>query len=146
MRRRGFVGFVAVIISLFMASGVMAAPAYAATCKGSTCEGKDPQAAGCSGDAVTLTSVRYDQLFEMRYSRVCDAVWTRVVSDQTYSTLFMAIRSYYYSSYARKNVYGAQVLEGTHWTRMVAYGGQWTKSCAAWGSGSKDPVACTGYR
>ncbi len=68
----------------------MAAPASAATCSGNGCNGQDPQASGCSGNAITLSSARLRTpqgsdvgSIEMRYSRTCATQWIRVNSSIT---------------------------------------------------------------
>lgn len=57
-------------------------------CHGRDCAGKNPVQMGCSKDAVTLGIVPepgtagagYNQYVELRYSRACDAAWSRVTS------------------------------------------------------------------
>lgn len=135
-----------VATALLVGVGLVVAPstAMAASCQGSTCEGKDPQTYGCSGDATTKASFVDGQYFEMRYSKKCNAVWTRVDSSSDYNGLFMQIRSYDLANKKRKKVYGAQVLKGTHWTKMVEFTGQWAKTCdAIWFDA--DPDTCTAY-
>jgi hypothetical protein len=63
-------------------------PALAATCSGNGCNGTDPQATGCSANAITLSSARMITIrsggdvgsIEMRYSRTCRTQWIRVTS------------------------------------------------------------------
>ena len=62
--------------------------ASAVGCHGSTCNGKSPVAMGCGADAVTINSVVDEdnasggtfgrQVVELRYSRKCNASWSRV--------------------------------------------------------------------
>jgi hypothetical protein len=61
-----------------------------ANCSGNGCNGKDPEASGCSANAVTLASaamltVNRDNIgtIEMRYSRNCGTQWIRVNSRVT---------------------------------------------------------------
>ena len=60
------------------------------SCAGNGCNGKDPQASGCSANAVTLASaamltVSRDNIgtIEMRYSRACGTQWIRINSTVT---------------------------------------------------------------
>lgn len=57
-------------------------------CRGASCRGKNPQAMGCSRDAITLditpkpgtAGAGYNQYTELRYSPRCNAYWSRVRS------------------------------------------------------------------
>lgn len=52
-----------------------------AFCFGATCRGKDPQVFGCATDARTLASKRNAEIkVELRYSRKCNARWSRVTA------------------------------------------------------------------
>jgi transcriptional regulator with XRE-family HTH domain len=58
-----------------------ATPAGAAngSCEAAGCVGKDPQAAGCSADAVTISSANVKQMtIYVRYSRHCKAAWAKI--------------------------------------------------------------------
>ena len=67
-------------------------PALAASCSGSSCRGRDPQSAGCSPGAVTVSD-SYTVLnshngwtafaMEMRGSSTCKARWVRLTNDST---------------------------------------------------------------
>ena len=84
----------AVICSLTFATAVpvvaVAGPASAAGCSGSGCNGKSPAAMGCGVDAVTVNNVVDEdhasggtfgrQVVELRYSRACNASWSRVTA------------------------------------------------------------------
>lgn len=58
------------------------------TCHGTTCRGQDPVKTGCYLDAITLNEIPhpgtagagYNQYVELRYSKACDASWSRVHS------------------------------------------------------------------
>jgi Protein of unknown function (DUF2690) len=62
--------------------------ASAAGCHGSSCNGKSPVTMGCAADAVTINSVVDEdhasggtfgrQVVQLRYSRSCNASWSRV--------------------------------------------------------------------
>jgi Protein of unknown function (DUF2690) len=62
--------------------------AAAASCRGSSCNGKNPVTMGCAADAVTINSVVDEdrasggtfgrQVVQLRYSRKCNASWSRV--------------------------------------------------------------------
>ena len=123
---------------------LVATPAFAG-CNGASCEGQDPQNLGCSTNASTIDEFTDVGIrFEMRYSSICDAVWTRVTSANHYNTIFGQIRSYNLTTLARKKVAGVQVTPGTHWTTMLQYSGQWVKTCeGSWFT--SDPSVCTAY-
>lgn len=84
----------AVICALTFASAVplvsVAGRASAAGCSGSGCNGKSPAAMGCRADAVTVNNVVDEdhasggtfgrQVVELRYSRHCNASWSRVTA------------------------------------------------------------------
>ena len=84
----------AVICALTFATAVpvvaVAGPASAAGCSGSGCNGKSPAAMGCGVDAVTVNNVVDEdhasggtfgrQVVELRYSRACNASWSRVTA------------------------------------------------------------------
>lgn len=62
-------------------------PAGAVGCKGNGCNGRNPAAMGCGADARTITAKDYDdagagtgvsQRVEVRHSKACNAVWSRV--------------------------------------------------------------------
>ena len=65
-------------------------PASAAGCSGSACNAKSPVAMGCAADAVTVNNVVDEdhasggtfgrQVVELRYSRRCNASWSRVTA------------------------------------------------------------------
>ena len=67
-----------------------AGSAVAAGCSGSGCNGKSPVAMGCGADAVTVNDVVDEdhasggtfgrQVVELRYSRRCNASWSRVTA------------------------------------------------------------------
>ena len=129
---------------------VFAAPAQAATCNSSTCTGKDPQAAGCSPDARTLTEFT-DGSFrvEMRYSPLCGAAWTRVSTPSGTpgwycNTVFAQIRGYNSADTFQLN-YGTQAAcPGQKWTAMISFT-YYVRSClATWFDAS--PYVCTGRR
>lgn len=71
---------------LFTTMSFAGTPANAATegttasCWGNGCRDRDPQAAGCSGDAYTLDSftATWGAIVELRHSMNCGAYWTRV--------------------------------------------------------------------
>lgn len=124
----------------------LATPAAVAGCNGNSCTGADPQAMGCAADATTIDEFTYSARFELRYSRACNAAWTRVTSNTTYNTIFAQIRGY--NSYPAgidapaNQVYGVQVVAGQTWTRMVSYQ-LWVRSChASWFTGGAR--GCTG--
>jgi hypothetical protein len=57
-------------------------------CHGTGCRGKDPERMGCSADARTLAIIPhpgtagagFNQFVELRFSRRCNARWSRVTS------------------------------------------------------------------
>ncbi|WP_176741274.1 DUF2690 domain-containing protein [Streptomyces sp. LUP30] len=63
----------------------LAAPsASAATCSGSGCTYQDPQASGCSADAVTVAHYQLpavQQQLELRWSPSCHTNWARMYLD-----------------------------------------------------------------
>jgi hypothetical protein len=68
------------------------APDAAPACYGNTCNGKDPQSTKCSSDAITIASYTVKDArdgtplayVEMRLSRKCWAVWTRITNEYGY--------------------------------------------------------------
>jgi hypothetical protein len=73
-----------VLAGVIAATSFLAAPATTqakAGCYGANCRGRDPQAMGCSHDAVTLASRhRLGFQVELRYSRACNAKWARTMN------------------------------------------------------------------
>jgi len=80
-----------VILNTIAAAALMVAcaavPARAVGCTGSGCNGKNPAIMGCGGDAVTITPKNFgdagagtgiSQRVEVRHSKACNAVWSRV--------------------------------------------------------------------
>lgn len=60
------------------------APASAATCSGAGCTYQDPQASGCSADAVTVANLKLPyvaQQLELRWSPRCQTNWARMYLD-----------------------------------------------------------------
>ncbi|MCO6451712.1 MAG: DUF2690 domain-containing protein [Caldilineales bacterium] len=89
-RRLLFLALMALAAGLLLLA-VLPIPADAGgypTCHGKTCRGEDPVETGCYLDAVTLDIIPqpgtagagYNQYVELRYSRNCDASWSRVQS------------------------------------------------------------------
>ena len=120
-----------------LATFMIATPqsAFAATCSGSTCQGKDPQAAGCSGDAYNLTEMTFNQdRMEMRYSPSCGAVWTRCTTGNI-STVNndAAIIMYSLSSDAYLGKYTVMCSNSAkgnvRWTPMAKFSGQYLRTC-----------------
>jgi Protein of unknown function (DUF2690) len=81
------------IVALLVTCGVAViegsdAATAAVGCRGTSCRGKSPITMGCSADAVTINSVVDEdrasggtfgrQVVELRYSRRCNASWSRV--------------------------------------------------------------------
>lgn len=125
------------VVSLVAAIGVLvpAGPAAAAGCSGSGCTGKNPQVQGCSPSAYNLDEFSYVGIrFELRYSPVCGAAWTRVTSPSHTNTIFGQIRG-------GGHVYGVQAVDGQVWTKMISFQ-YFVKACrAAWFTGSA--IECT---
>lgn len=77
MRKIASLGLAAAISATALTIG--APTALAASCYGTTCSGLDPQATGCSADAVTLGSATTgDVTVNLRYSSNCGAAWVRI--------------------------------------------------------------------
>ncbi|MBX7236570.1 MAG: YjfA family protein [Caldilineales bacterium] len=79
----------AIAVAMLMAALPQIADAASGPrCRGVSCRGKNPQTMGCSRDAVTLditpkpgtAGAGYNQYTELRYSRRCQAYWSRVRS------------------------------------------------------------------
>ena len=81
VRRLGALATTAVLALGMLTAGTVAQsrPALAASCNGSSCDFVDPQASGCSADAVTLDSVSTTGGFvvQLRWSKTCHAGWAR---------------------------------------------------------------------
>src|SRR4051812_35862654 len=60
------------------------APALAVTCSGTGCTYQDPEASGCSADAVTVASYQLpavQQRLDLRWSPRCQTNWARMYLD-----------------------------------------------------------------
>lgn len=120
----------AAVVVLGMTGLVAAsAPAQAASCVSYSCAGKDPEAYGCSADAVDVrynTEIAGRYVWHERYSKKCKASWVRmsgVASSDLWGWQAGRIQSryipvgetsYYYSAYSKKKDSGKVT-----WTRMV---------------------------
>jgi len=73
----------AMLLSVFSisAANILAAPqANAVTCSGDNCTGKDPDATGCSADAITTAVYNHSRFqLQTRWSPTCKTNWARVV-------------------------------------------------------------------
>jgi hypothetical protein len=72
--------------ALLAACALLAIPvaASAATCSGTGCTYQDPQASGCSADAVTVANLKLPwvaQQLELRWSPSCKTNWARMYLD-----------------------------------------------------------------
>jgi hypothetical protein len=114
-----------------------ATPASAAGCNANGCTGKNPQVQGCSPSARTIDEFSYTGIrFELRYSSVCFAAWTRVTSLQHHNTIFGQIRG-------GGHVFGVQAVDGQVWTKMISFNFL-VRSCRAiWFDAS--PIECTAF-
>jgi Protein of unknown function (DUF2690) len=75
------------ILAAALTVAIGASPARAVGCRRNGCNGKNPAAMGCGGDAVTITQKNFNdagagtgisQRVEVRHSKACNAVWSRV--------------------------------------------------------------------
>lgn len=134
-RHRGWVTLAAVIAALTLLPAVPAAAAPPpASCFQTTCNGKDPQAAGCGGGAVTYYEYTYvGYRVEHRYSQLCGAVWTRAtyVSGNAW-TFYAYLESKVGSGTVQQRV---QWNGNTGWSKMYAFSA-WSRSCAVSNTGS----------
>lgn len=127
-----------------------AAPASAATCKGSSCEGKDPNSYGCSDDAKNLDEFTLNgHRVELRWSKKCDATWTRVSGDDNGPADKVWVRSYHWVGVPpdhrefRKS-YLTYVSTSTVWTKMVN-GAYDARACEQDWLSDTLKTYCTGY-
>jgi hypothetical protein len=70
--------------TMFAAPLATAAPALAAGCPGSGCTYLDPEATGCSKDAITVAHYQLpavQQRLELRWSPRCQSNWARMYLD-----------------------------------------------------------------
>lgn len=118
-------------------------------CRGASCRGKNPQAMGCSRDAVTLditpkpgtAGAGYNQFTELRYSRRCNAYWSRVRSRLEGSDIRFTRAA------VRGHISQTRVVQ---WGGSIAISRMWTGPAVACGvSVSKTdpgylPVGCAG--
>ncbi len=93
-------------------------PALAAGCGGSACNGKSPVTMGCAADAVTINSVVDEdhasggtfgrQVVQLRYSRKCNASWSRVTATAGGTATVTSTRAYMggYSASTRRTING----------------------------------------
>jgi hypothetical protein len=130
--RRKFAGLTAALLTTL---GLAVAPAQAAAapvpapgCYASTCNGQDPQAKGCSPDAVTVKDFNaHGYYLELRLSPACHAAWVRVKSvgnwgqTGTFRIERQIPASYYSNSFAAGEA-------GTKWTRMYS----WDNTVRGW--------------
>ena len=80
----------ATVVLIGLSIFVSAPSAFAVGCHGSGCNGKSPATMGCSADAVSVNHVVFDdrasggtfarQVVTLRYSRACNASWSRVTA------------------------------------------------------------------
>lgn len=132
-------GSVRLIAAAFLAAATVLTapnPAAAWSCSGASCRGKDPQTWGCNRDARTLSSIaRYGTLVELRYSRRCNAVWSRVTNLDLPSTPLL-------TAYL-----GAGKVSRRTGERNVIWSLMWTRGLPACGGeillGGPDNVFCT---
>ena len=77
MHKIASLGLATTVVATVFTIGAPAA--VAACCHGASCSGLDPQATGCSADAVTLGSATTgDVTVNLRYSANCGAAWVRI--------------------------------------------------------------------
>jgi hypothetical protein len=116
-----------VLAGVIATTSLLAAPATTrahAGCYGATCRGRDPQAMGCSRDAITLaTRHRFGFQVELRYSRACNAKWSRTnnMSNHDASAVFALVGT---GKHTLRSKSGYQV-----WSLM------WTGKLSACGGG-----------
>ena len=110
------------------ATALLAAPQLTqakAGCYGAGCRGRDPQAMGCSRDAVTLASkYRFGFQVELRYSRACNAKWARTmnINNATASAVFALLGT------------GRNTLRSTNGYQIWSF--MWTGTLSACGGGN----------
>ncbi|MFE9747177.1 DUF2690 domain-containing protein [Saccharothrix saharensis] len=109
-----------------------AAPALAAGCYATSCDGRDPQAMGCAGDAITKDSFSWDgTYFELRLSYNCHAVWARS-SNSAYPCYGGFVGVFAYRDRGLTQYVGGQSEQqacySTTWTRMESYS-YWIHFC-----------------
>lgn len=145
MSRQRFTRVTSVVTALAIGAVTMlvtSQPASAAAgCQGSNCTGKSPYAQGCGPSARTIDEFTYAGVrFEMRYSPVCQAAWTRVTTPRHHNTLFGQIRG-------GGHVYGVQAKiaqDGNqHSTKMIGTNHRVRTCRAVWFTAS--PNDCTAF-
>ena len=107
--------------------------ASAASCHGTSCNGKDPQATGCSADAVGVGDVLEPTgnpylTAELRYSAACDAAWVRLYTYAGGGTGGDWIRGEIYGEHWNNNTrtYWATCEHDTSWDST---GTAWSVMC-----------------
>ena len=148
MKRRiiSILGIVFLLMG-FAPGAALAANPSRVGCVGAGCRGKDPQVMGCDSDAMTVAispqpgtaGAGWQEVVELRYSRRCNARWSRVTSrlaagQIVYTTAYIAG----YPS-TRRTVNGAKVVWSRMWSSAI-------KACgnSIWsGDPSYKPVHCT---
>jgi hypothetical protein len=82
--RKGILAAVGTVCLTAAALVATPAPASAVTCSGAGCTYQDPQASGCSADAVTVAHLKLPyvaQQLELRWSPRCKTNWARMYLD-----------------------------------------------------------------
>ncbi|GGS54883.1 DUF2690 domain-containing protein [Actinokineospora fastidiosa] len=106
----------AAFLGLLVPAAASAVPTTAAGitagCYGDYCSGKDPEAMGCSGDAVTTASARAGNFtLELRWSPSCKTNWARIQNGYS-GSLWVVQTTGYKQGYSTKNGYFL-------WTKMI---------------------------
>lgn len=118
-----------------------------AACSGTGCNYQDPAAAGCAADGVTLESFRYSGvLFELRYSRRCNAAWTRTTGGSSPNCSWWAASIG--SQIQGNGTYSAGCATGgQRWTGMLSFTYD-VRACATAAPAGQEqrPVACSRWR
>ena len=116
--------------------GISAVPASAATCTYTRCNGLDPEASGCSKDAVTKLDLQASLILaELRWSPSCHAFWTRLRWDSANGGIgqyaYIAGGVYDDNHKAITKVVYTSNSDGTgpSWTKMIGQDYPWERFC-----------------
>lgn len=114
-------GALAIVGGGVTATAAAADVAPKVSCTYSSCNGKNPESAGCSSGAETVSVYQGD--VELRYSSKCHAVWTRMTRGRTFDQSLGIESGYidYYGHYHKQTAYNGNAGGNSSylWSKMI---------------------------
>lgn len=137
-----------------MLSVVGFSPANAASCYNGTCRGLDPESSGCnvpSAGVYTLDNFTDGRFYvELRYSPLCQAVWTRITATSGTPGHYCNLQFAQTVTYTWEGRFAYQTgtqanCSGTRraWTAMSPFDGVLVKACVNHVWATATPEICT---